>query len=83
MLEIVSQQKKKKKKIGDLKNGENRIFFRIFGVNKGSLWVFAGALRVPNFFVTSLCVRNCIPTIKLLAISKSSKIEFVSYFRSK
>ena len=30
-------------------------FFRIFGINKGSLGVFRGALGVPNFFVASLC----------------------------
>ena len=43
--------------------------------------MFRGALRFPNFFVTSLSVRNCIPTIKLLAISKTSKIEIFRIFR--
>ena len=60
--------------IGDLKNGEIRIFFRIVGINKGCIGVFRGALRVPNFFVASLCARNCIPAINLLAISKTAEL---------
>ena len=44
------------------------------------LAVFRGALGVPNFFVTSLCTRNYIPTIKLLAISKTAKLEFFANF---
>ena len=51
-----------------------RIFVLVFGANNG---VFRGALRVPNFYVASLCVRNCILTIKLLAISKTAKLEFL------
>ena len=47
--------------IGDLKNGKIRIFFRSFGANKRMLRVFRGALRFFNFFVGSLCVRNCVP----------------------
>ena len=67
--------------IRDLKNCKIRIFVRIFGAIKGWLGVFRGALRVPNFFVTSLCVRNCIPVIKLLAISKTVEIDiFLSNF---
>ena len=49
-------------------------FFRIFGVNQGSLGVFHGALSVPNIFVASLWAKNCIPTIKLVAISKTAKL---------
>ena len=41
---------------------------------------FRGALGVPNFFVSSLCDRNCIPAIKLLAISKTAKLEFFGIF---
>ena len=59
--------------IGDLKNGEIRILFHRFGESKGSLGVFRGDLGVPNFFVASLCARNFIPSIKLLAISKKTK----------
>ena len=70
--------------IGDLKNGKIRIFFRIFGANKGSLGVFRGDLGVPNCFVISRRARNCIPTKKKkkkkLAISKTAKIEFFFVF---
>ena len=38
--------------------------------------MFRGALGVPNFFVASLCARNCIPKIKLLVISKTAILEF-------
>ena len=38
--------------------------------------MFGGALGVPNFFGASLCARNCIPAIKLLAISKMAKLDF-------
>ena len=41
---------------------------------------FRGALRVPNFFVVTLCARNCISTIKLLAMSKTAKTELFLYF---
>ena len=44
------------------------------------LGVFGGTLRVPNFFITSLCARNCVPAIKLLAISKTAKLEFFLVF---
>ena len=66
--------------IGNLKDGEIIIFVRILGANKGSLGVFRGALRVPNFFVASLGARNCIPTIKLSTILKTAKLEFFSFF---
>ena len=42
--------------------------------------MFRGAFRVHNFFVASLCTRNCIPTIKLLAISKTAKLEYFREF---
>ena len=42
--------------------------------------MFRGALRVPNFFVDSLCARNCIPTVKLLAITKTAKLELSFVF---
>ena len=66
--------------IGNLENGKIIIVFRIFGANKGNLGVFRGALRVPNFFVPSLRAINCIPIIKSLAISKTAKLEFFSFF---
>ena len=62
--------------ICDLKNGKIRIFFRIFGINKGRLGEFGGSLRVPNFSATSLFARNSNPTIELLGISKTAKLEF-------
>ena len=62
--------------IGDIKTSEIRIFVRIFGANKGSLGVIRGALGVPNFYIASLCARNYIPAIKLLAISKTAKLGF-------
>ena len=62
----------------------NQFFFCIFGVNKCSLGVFRGALGVSNFFVTSLCAKNCIPAIKLLCDLKNGDIRiFLSYFRNK
>ena len=66
--------------IGDLKNGEIRIFFRIFGIKKGNLEVFRSALGVPKFFVASLCASNCMPAIKLFTISKTAKLEFLFVF---
>ena len=42
--------------------------------------VFRGALGVPNFFVTSLCARNCIPAKKSLAILKTAELEFFRIF---
>ena len=79
VLEMVFRQKI----IGDLKNGEIRFFFVFLEQIRVVLGVFRGALGVPNFFVVSLCARNCIPAIKLLAISKTAKLEFFSYFWSK
>ena len=76
MLVIVYRQKV----IGDTKNGGIRIFVRIFGANKGRLRGFRDALRVANFFLAILCARNCIPTIKLLAISKTAKIDFFVFW---
>ena len=49
-------------------------FFRIFGANKGSFGLFRGSLVVFNVLVASLCAGNCIPTMKLLPISKTAKI---------
>ena len=57
-------------------------FFRTFGANKRRLGVFRGALRVPDFFVASLCNRNYIPIIKLLAISKTAKLKFFRTFEA-
>ena len=56
------------------------MFFRIFGANKDSLGVFCGVLMDPKFLAASLCARNCILTIKLLEISKTSKLEFLFVF---
>ena len=36
--------------------------------------------EVSQFFIASLCARNCIPTIKLWAISKTAKLEFLFVF---
>ena len=66
--------------IGDLKNGEIRIFFVYLQQVRLVLGVFLGALRVPNFFVASLFARNCISAIKLLAFLKTVKLEFFSFF---
>ena len=38
--------------------------------------MFRGTSFVANFCIASLCARNCIPTIKLLAISETAKLEF-------
>ena len=40
--------------IGDCKNGEISIFYRVFRENKGSLRVLRGAFGVINFFVIPL-----------------------------
>ena len=66
--------------IGDIKNGEIRIFFVFLEQIRAVLGVFRGALRVPNFFVVSLRARNCIPAIKLLAISKTDQVDFFAIF---
>ena len=42
--------------------------------------MFRGTFRVSNFVVTNLHVRNCIPSIKLLAISMTAKLEFSFIF---
>ena len=45
--------------------------------------MFSGTCIVYNFFVVSPRSRNGIPAIKLLAISKTAKLEFFSYFWTK
>ena len=47
------------------------------------LGMFRGALGVPNFFVASLYARNCIPAIKLLAISKTDELDYFCDFRGR
>ena len=42
--------------------------------------MFRGTYIVVNSFVTSLCARNCILTINLLAISKTAVLEFIFIF---
>ena len=42
--------------------------------------MFRGALKVLNFFVVSLRARNGIPTIKLLAISKTDEVDLFAIF---
>ena len=44
------------------------------------LRVLSGTCIVANFFIVSLCARNCIPVIKLLAISKTAKLVFFRIF---
>ena len=44
------------------------------------LGVFRGTCIVANFFTASLCARNGIPAIKLLAISRKAKLEFSCEF---
>ena len=39
--------------------------------------MFRDTCIVANFFVATLCARNCIPAIKLLAVSKIAKLEFL------
>ena len=41
---------------------------------------FRGTCIVANFFVASLYARNCIPAIKLLAISKTDEVDFFTIF---
>ena len=69
--------------IGDLINGEIRIFFVFLEQIRLVLGVFRGTCIVANFFKTILRARNGIPAIKLLVISKTSKLEFFSYFWNK
>ena len=66
--------------IGDLKNGEIRIFFVFSEQIRAVLGVFRGALWVLNSFVVNLRARNVIPAIKLLAISKTDKVDFFAIF---
>ena len=66
--------------IGDLNNGEIRIFFVFLEQIRTVFGVFRGALRVPNFFVDSTLARNGIPAKKLLAISKTAKLDFFLLF---
>ena len=42
--------------------------------------MFHGTCIVANFFIAGLCARNCIPAIKLLAISKTARLEFFRIF---
>ena len=42
--------------------------------------MFRGTGIVANIFIASLCARNCIPAIKLLAISKTAKLDFFCFF---
>ena len=44
------------------------------------LGVFRGTFIVANFLTYSLCATNGIPVIKLLAISKTAKLEFFRIF---
>ena len=64
------------------KNGRGR-FFAIFEVEWGWLNVFRGTCIIANFFIVSLCASNGIPARKLLAISKTAKLDIFSYFWSK
>ena len=42
--------------------------------------MFRGTCIFANFFVVSLRARNCIPSIKLLAISKTDQVDFLAIF---
>ena len=65
------------------KTAKLEFFFVFLEQIRAVLGLFRGVLRVPNFFVASPRARNCIPAIKLSAISKTAKLEFFSYFWSK
>ena len=41
--------------------------------------MFHDTCIVVNFFIVSLCARNCTPAIKLLVISKTAKLELFSF----
>ena len=41
--------------------------------------MFRGTCIVANFFIVSLCARNCTPAIELLAISKTAILELFSF----
>ena len=66
--------------IGGLKFGEIGIIFVFLERIRAVLGVFRGACIVANFFTASLCARNCIPGIKLLAISKTDEVDFFAVF---
>ena len=42
--------------------------------------MFRGTCIVATFFIVSLCARNCTPSIKLLAISETAKLELFRLF---
>ena len=67
--------------IGDLKNDEIR-FFAIYDGVWGWSNVYHGTFIVANFFIASLCARNCILGIKLLAISRTTKLDFFRIFEA-
>ena len=69
--------------MGDLRNGKIRIFLVFLEQIRVVLGVFRGTCIIANFFTASLCATNGIPGIKLLAISKTAKLDFFSYFWSK
>ena len=66
--------------LGELKNGEIGIIFVFLEQIWAVLGVFRGTCIVANFFIVSLRARNCIPAIKLLAISKTAKLELFRIF---
>ena len=45
--------------------------------------MFRNTCIVANLFTASLCARNCIPEIKLLAISKTDEVDFFLDFRGR
>ena len=62
------------------KTAKLEFFFHVFGANKDSLGMLCCALNVMNFYVATVCARNCIPIIKLLAFSKTAKLDFSFVF---
>ena len=54
-------------------------FFRVLLANRG---VFHSALGVANFFGSTKHALYSIPVLKLLAIFKTVKLDFFSYFSS-
>ena len=61
-------------------NGKIGIIFVFLEQIRVVLGVFRGTCVVANFFTAILCARNGIPAIKLLAISKTAKLEFFRIF---